>query len=86
LFFPRPDGAVLGMKGFIARFRIKLLDLGIRSTFDRRIVETGSAIYDAQIINYIPPLVMIPYLARVLGPESWGVVVFVQAIRSTFNS
>jgi polysaccharide transporter, PST family len=52
----------------------------LRNVLDRRIVQNASAMYGAQFANYLLPLVMIPYLARVLGPETWGLVVFIQAI------
>ena len=32
------------------------------------------------IANSILPLVMVPYLARVLGPGAWGMVLFAQAV------
>jgi polysaccharide transporter, PST family len=47
---------------------------------DRKIVETAISLYGAQAANHLLPLVTIPYLARVLGPESWGLVLFVQAV------
>jgi polysaccharide transporter, PST family len=52
----------------------------LSAVLDRRIVENASALYAAQFANQILPLLMIPYLARVLGPDTWGVVVFIQAI------
>jgi polysaccharide transporter, PST family len=52
----------------------------IRSVLDRNIIETASALFGAQAVNYVLPLLLIPYLARVLGPETWGVVMFIQAI------
>ncbi len=38
------------------------------------------ALYGVQACTYALPLVTFPYLARVLGPSGWGVVVFAQAI------
>ena len=38
------------------------------------------ALYGVQICTYALPLLTFPYLARVLGPTGWGVVVFAQAI------
>lgn len=52
----------------------------LRSVIDRQMVDTASALYAQNIIGYLLPLIMIPYLARVLGPETWGVVVFIQGI------
>ncbi|RIH83316.1 hypothetical protein Mlute_02228 [Meiothermus luteus] len=30
------------------------------------------ALYGVQFANYLLPLVALPYLARVLGPQGWG--------------
>jgi len=38
------------------------------------------ALYGVQACTYALPLLTFPYLARVLGPSGWGVVVFAQAI------
>jgi polysaccharide transporter, PST family len=38
------------------------------------------ALYGVQACTYALPLVTFPYLAHVLGPSGWGVVVFAQAI------
>ncbi len=38
------------------------------------------ALYGVQVCTYALPLLTFPYLARVLGPSGWGVVVFAQAI------
>jgi polysaccharide transporter, PST family len=38
------------------------------------------ALYGVQGCTYALPLLTVPYLARVLGPAGWGVVVFAQAI------
>jgi PST family polysaccharide transporter len=37
-----------------------------------------------QLVGYILPLVTIPYLLRVLGPERFGIITFSQAIMSYF--
>ena len=38
------------------------------------------ALYGVQACTYALPLLTFPYLARVLGPSGWGVVVYAQAI------
>lgn len=38
------------------------------------------ALYGVQACTYALPLLTFPYLARVLGPSGWGVVLFAQAI------
>jgi len=37
------------------------------------------ALYGVQFTNYLLPLLMLLYLARVLGPEAWGAVAIVQS-------
>lgn len=38
------------------------------------------ALFGVQAVNYIVPLLTIPYLTRVLKPEGWGKVAFVQSL------
>lgn len=38
------------------------------------------ALFSVQAVNYIIPLLTIPYLTRVLKPEGWGQVAFVQSL------
>ncbi len=40
------------------------------------------SLYSVQIADYLLPLIVIPYLARVLGPASWGRLIFFQAFAS----
>jgi polysaccharide transporter, PST family len=44
------------------------------------LVNNVIALYGVQACTYALPLLTFPYLARVLGPSGWGVVVFAQAI------
>ena len=44
-----------------------------------RLVQNALALYAAQFATFLLPLVTVPYLARVLGPDTWGLVVFAQA-------
>jgi PST family polysaccharide transporter len=37
------------------------------------------ALYGVHFVNYLLPLTTVPYVARVLGPTDWGLVVFAQA-------
>ncbi len=48
----------------------------LRSGFVHNVV----ALYGVQACTYALPLLTFPYLAHVLGPSGWGVVVFAQAI------
>ncbi|WP_245393686.1 oligosaccharide flippase family protein [Allomeiothermus silvanus] len=42
-------------------------------------VQNLLALYGVQFANYLLPLLTLPYLARVLGPEGWGSVAIVQS-------
>ncbi len=44
------------------------------------------ALYGVQACTYALPLLTFPYLARVLGPSGWGVVIFAQAIGDVIAS
>lgn len=44
-----------------------------------RTVQNLLALYGVQFANYLLPLVSLPFLARVLGPEGWGLLAFVQS-------
>src|SRR3984885_4933082 len=46
----------------------------------RGFIHNVLALYGVQACTYALPLLTFPYLARVLGPSGWGVVVFAQAI------
>jgi PST family polysaccharide transporter len=45
-----------------------------------RIVQNAAALYGVQICRKLAPIVLIPYLARTLGPAAWGVVAFTQSL------
>lgn len=44
-----------------------------------RTVQNLLALYGVQFANYLLPLVTLPFLARVLGPEGWGLLAIVQS-------
>ncbi len=46
----------------------------------RGFIHNVVALYGVQACTYALPLLTFPYLARVLGPSGWGVVIFAQAI------
>jgi polysaccharide transporter, PST family len=46
----------------------------------RGFIHNVMALYGVQACTYALPLLTFPYLAHVLGPSGWGVVVFAQAI------
>ncbi|HEV2248837.1 MAG TPA: oligosaccharide flippase family protein, partial [Terriglobia bacterium] len=48
-------------------------------SLDRALARNMASLYGVQFANYLLPLVTIPYLTRVLGPLTWGLVAFAQA-------
>jgi len=48
-------------------------------SLDRRLARNVASLYGVQFTNYLLPLITIPYLTRVLGPATWGLVAFAQA-------
>jgi PST family polysaccharide transporter len=54
--------------------------IGLRSTVARN----AASLYLIQFANYIVPLIMIPYLVRVLGPAGYGAVAFGQGLINYF--
>jgi PST family polysaccharide transporter len=42
------------------------------------VVQNALALYSVQIAEYVLPMITIPYLARVLQPAGWGMVVYAQ--------
>lgn len=47
---------------------------------NRKLLSNAVILYGVQGCTYLLPLITIPYLARVLGPEGWGAVTFSQTI------
>jgi len=43
------------------------------------------ALYGVHSVNYLLPLITIPYLARILGPANWGLLAFAQAFALYLN-
>ena len=52
----------------------------------RGFIHNVIALYGVQACTYALPLLTFPYLAHVLGPTGWGVVVFAQAIGDVIAS
>jgi PST family polysaccharide transporter len=46
----------------------------------RALIRNTGALYGAQAISMLAPLLTVPYLARTLGPEGWAPVVAAQAL------
>ena len=49
------------------------------------VVKNAISLLTVQIAKYILPLVTIPYLARILGPQEWGLVIFAQVSAQWFE-
>jgi PST family polysaccharide transporter len=45
-----------------------------------QLVQNAAALYGVQVVRKLLPLIIVPYLARTLGPAGWGVVAFTQSL------
>lgn len=53
-------------------------------TTRKRLISNFSSLFSVQVFNYILPLITIPYLVRVLGPDKFGLIAFAQAFVQYF--
>lgn len=53
---------------------------GLRTGLQSTIVRNAASLYAIRFADYIIPLIMVPYLVRVLGPAGYGAVGFGQGL------
>ena len=73
----------------MSRLRLRAVpgsDLNPKKFFQSGFVHNVVALYGVQAVTYALPLLTFPYLARVLGPSGWGIVLFAQAIGAVIAS
>jgi PST family polysaccharide transporter len=51
-----------------------------RKLAQNSLVQNAAALYGVQFVRKLLPLIIVPYLARTLGPPGWGVVAFTQSM------
>lgn len=66
------DGQVNAVPSDVAGNGYKLVFLRLRK--QGQLLRDIASVYGVQMANYIFPLVIVPYLTRVLGPATWGLV------------
>lgn len=54
-------------------------EISVAGVIDRSLFRNASILFVGQAVGLIVPLVTIPYLARVLGPDGWGPILACQA-------
>jgi PST family polysaccharide transporter len=57
----------------------------LRNRLGDGVLQNVVSLYCAYLVNYAVPLVTIPYLVRILGPASWGLVAMAQGYGNYLN-
>lgn len=55
-----------------------------RASWRNGVGKNAASLYVIQFANYLLPLITVPYLVRVLGPEHFGLVDFGQKVTAYF--
>jgi len=63
---------------------VRLLIKGIYTKYSR-LIGNLSSLYILQILNYLLPMITVPYLTRTLGPDKYGIVLFAAATVNYFQ-
>jgi len=72
------------MRHFLCTLKEELL-LTLQAAWRSGVGKNAASLYLIQFANYILPLILVPYLVRVLGPEHFGLVAFGQGLIAYFN-
>jgi len=72
------------MKHFFRTLKEEL-HLTLQTAWRSGVGKNAASLYLIQFANYILPLIVVPYLVRVLGPEHFGLVAFGQGLIAYFN-
>ncbi len=73
------------MAGLIAMKLFKKLLDKLTKTHEKKILmENFFSIFSFQMMEYVFPLITLPYLVRVLGPNKFGLIAFANAIIQYF--
>jgi O-antigen/teichoic acid export membrane protein len=59
---------------------VKTITARIRSLLRHEVVHNAFSLYAIQGLNYLMPLILLPYLLRTLGPRSYGSIVVAQSL------
>src|SRR5438045_1958410 len=55
-------------------------EASITSHQPRSLTKNAIALFGGQVVGMVAPLIAVPYLARVLGPEGWAPVIVAQGL------